>query len=81
MFPRVEGRDKSPPNRDEHVAGDVIGITLAIHDELAGSHHGLPAFEHVAQRLGPRRDDIGMPRQKFEEAAFLRHQSMEPTKH
>ena len=51
----VERRDEGAAHGEQHLARDVVGVVLAVHDRLAVERHGLAAFQHGAQRFAPRR--------------------------
>ena len=77
----VERRDEGAPDRDQHLAGDVVGVLLAIHDGLVVDRDGVAAFEHGAQRLGAGYDRIRMPGKEIEEALLPRQQRVKPSQH
>src|SRR5215204_845708 len=68
----IERRDESAAYRDQHLAGDVVGIVLAIHHDLVVLLDRRAAFEHLPQRLGTGHDDLGMAREQVKEPIFFR---------
>src|SRR6185437_9029774 len=77
----VEWRDEGAAHRDQHVAGDVVGVLLAVHDGLIVALHRLAALQHGAQRLGAGQHGPRMACEHVEEALLLRHQGVKPAHH
>src|SRR5262245_29831744 len=77
----VERGDEAAADRDQHFAGDIVGVVLAIYHHLVLARNGVAALQHVAQRLGAGGDGIGMAGEQIEEALVPRQQGMKPAHH
>src|SRR5712691_5638515 len=77
----VERRDEGAAYRDEHFAGDVVRVMLAIHHGLVVAGNGIAPVEQLAQRLGAGGDHVGMAGKEIEEALLPRQQGLKPAQH
>ncbi len=77
----VERRDEGAAHRDQHLARDVVGVLLAVHDDLIIGLHCGTALQHGAQRVGAGHHGLRMTRKQVEKALFLRHQGVKPAHH
>src|SRR6266567_2116046 len=77
----VHRRDEGAAYRDQHFAGDLVGLPLALHHDSAMRLDGFAAVEHGAQRLGAGTDEMRVPLEHVEEALFPRQQRVKPAQH
>src|SRR6266567_3525943 len=77
----IERRDEGAAYRDQHFAGDLVGLPLALHHDSAMRLDGFAAVEHGAQRLGAGTDEMRVPLEHVEEALFPRQQRVKPAQH
>src|SRR5262245_37206410 len=77
----VERRDEGAADRDQHLAGDVVGVVLTVQHRLVVAEHGIAALEHFAQRGGASRNGVGMAGKQVEKALLARQQGLKPAQH
>src|ERR1700674_4711450 len=77
----IERRDEGPAYRDQHFAGGLVGVPLALHHDPAMLLDGLASLQHGAQRLGAGADGVRVPLEQIEEALFPRQQRVKPAQH
>jgi len=68
-------------NRDQYLAGHVIGLGFALKDLLAIGCDGIAALEQTAQRLGACDYDAGVLLKEGEEPRLFGHKRLKPAKH
>src|SRR5882757_818450 len=77
----VERRDEGAAHRDQHLAGNVVGIVFELIDALAIHQRLLSALQHLLERQGALRDRLGVPGEQVEEPFLLGEKSAKPTQH
>jgi hypothetical protein len=81
MSVRSNGGDECTANRDQHFAGHIVGLCLALKNLLAVSDEGVSALQQAAQRLGAGDDDGGMFLKEGKESGLPGHKRLKPAKH
>ncbi len=77
----VERGDEGAADRGQHLAGDVVGVVLAVDDGLEVLLDAVAAVEQRPQRLGARDQRVRVPGEQLEKAPFLRQQQSQKTQH
>src|SRR5712691_2980159 len=77
----IERGDEGAADGDEHVPGDVVGVLLAVHDDLVIVRNRVAAVEHRTQGIGAGDHALGMLREQVEEALLPRQQCLKPFRH
>ena len=81
MSVRSNGVMKVRRTAIEHLAGDFVGLVLALEDLLAVVLDLVAAFQQAAQRLGTGDHELGVLLEEVEEPVLLGHHRLEPAEH